>query len=101
MSEEFKKYLESKEEIVDRELKRFLPKELSKGWLEKSIGTLRYGYNNESFANLTEPIWDLLNRGGKRWRPIFMLLCYESLGGKSNIDEFIPIIEIIHNGTLM
>jgi len=50
---------------------------------------------------LSVPIWDLLDRGGKRWRPFLMRLCYEAVGGDGNINEFLPLVEVIHNGTLM
>jgi geranylgeranyl pyrophosphate synthase len=48
------------------------------------------------------PIWDLLDRGGKQWRPILLCLVAEALGG--NLDVVLPIsvlCEIVHNGTLM
>jgi geranylgeranyl pyrophosphate synthase len=30
----------------------------------------------------SEPIWDLLDRGGKRWRPVLCMLIAELLGHK-------------------
>lgn len=47
-------------------------------------------------------MWDLLNRGGKRWRPVLFLLIAEALGGdpKKYLD-LVVVPEVIHNGTLM
>lgn len=96
-----KKYLEEKKKVVEQELDRFLKESLEKVWLEKNIGKLRFKFEKNQFSAVKAPIEDLLSRGGKRWRPIFMLLCYEALGGKKDIAEFIPVIELIHNGTLI
>lgn len=51
--------------------------------------------------DLVEPVNDILFRGGKRWRPRLMLLSYKIFGGKEDISSFLPIVEIIHNGTLI
>ncbi len=51
---------------------------------------------------IAEPIWDMLDRGGKRWRPALFLLICEALG-KNSADflDFAIIPEVIHNGTLV
>jgi geranylgeranyl pyrophosphate synthase len=96
-----KAYLNSMKPIIEKQLEEFIPKQFTYGWLEANLGELRYGYNKESFSKMSEPIWDLLTRGGKRWRAVFMLLCCDVLGGGSKVIDFIPLIELIHNGTLM
>ena len=96
-----KNYLDSMKPIVDKQLEEFLPKKLNDTWLEAHLGKLRYGYNQASFSKISEPMWDILKRVGKSWRPIFMMLCCDALGGGSKIVDFIPIIELIHNGSLM
>ncbi len=96
-----KEYLNSMKPAIDKQLDEFFPKEFNQLWLEKNVGGLKYGYDKELFSKLSEPIRELLNRGGKRWRPVFMLLCCDVLGGGSKIIDFIPLIEFIHNGTLM
>ncbi len=51
---------------------------------------------------IADPIWDLLDRGGKRWRPVLFLLICEALGKKPiNFLDFAIIPEVVHNGTLM
>jgi len=51
---------------------------------------------------LSEPVWDLLDRGGKRWRPALFLLIVESLGkDPKEWADIAAITEVVHNGTLM
>jgi geranylgeranyl diphosphate synthase, type I len=91
-------YLKSKAEFVNLKLEGFLPKIIKEEWLKEH---LPYCENNEIANELIGPVWNLLERGGKRWRPILMMLCCDVVGGGSKIEELIPVVEIIHNGTLM
>jgi geranylgeranyl pyrophosphate synthase len=51
---------------------------------------------------IAEPIWEILDRGGKRWRPALFLLVCEALGKNSeDYMDFAIIPEVIHNGTLI
>ena len=51
---------------------------------------------------VAEPIWEILDRGGKRWRPVLFLLICEALGKNAgNYLDFAIIPEVIHNGTLI
>jgi geranylgeranyl pyrophosphate synthase len=63
----------------------------------------RYDCNLKALNNaIAEPIWNFLDRGGKRWRPSLFLLIIEALG--RNSDEFLEyaiIPEVVHNGTIM
>ncbi|MFH0818053.1 MAG: polyprenyl synthetase family protein [Candidatus Micrarchaeota archaeon] len=48
------------------------------------------------------PIWELLNRGGKRFRPVMCMLSCASVGGKANSAlHTAAIIELFHNFTLI
>ncbi|OGJ21289.1 hypothetical protein A3K73_05550 [Candidatus Pacearchaeota archaeon RBG_13_36_9] len=92
-------YLKSKAEFVNTKLESFLPKSIDETWVKDNFPYYKgdAGIMNE----LMKPIWDLLERGGKRWRPVLMMLCCDVVGGGSKIEELIPVVEIIHNGTLM
>lgn len=51
---------------------------------------------------IADPIWDMLNRGGKRWRPALFLLICEALGkNATDFLDFAIIPEVVHNGTLV
>lgn len=52
------------------------------------------------------PGWDLLNRGGKKWRPVLGLLVGKLLGGKYIVPEDIVVklvflTELLHNASLI
>lgn len=52
--------------------------------------------------SLSDPIWDLLERGGKRWRPALCMLIAEMQGhDRSEVFEIAAACEVIHNGTLI
>lgn len=89
--------------IINANLEKILPKELNAEWLEFALGKPKWGYDEETCTNaISKPAWDLLSRGGKRWRPFLMLLSYKAVGGKSNsIWKYLAIPELIHNGTLI
>lgn len=93
--------LEKNRKLVDSELKRFIPRKISGKWLENNIGAADYDLKafNEFLA---KPLWNFLDRGGKRWRPLLMFLACGAVGGKpESITRFAAIPELIHNGTLI
>ncbi len=95
----FEDVLKSEGVGFDVLIENVVPKDFS-DW--KGFGELKWGCDVGALDGaLARPIWDLLDRGGKRWRPFLMRLCYEVVGGSGNIDEFLPLVEVIHNGTLM
>ncbi len=98
-----KEYLMRKKPIIDAVIKKYIPEELTEKDLEFIFGKPRYKYNLEaSNEAIAKPIWDFLNRGGKRWRPALFLLVAETLGGDpEKLMDFVVIPEIIHNATLV
>lgn len=53
-------------------------------------------------SSLSTPIYDLLDRGGKRWRPALCFL-FADLFNKphEHVYDVAAIVELIHNGTLI
>ncbi|MBI3036570.1 polyprenyl synthetase family protein [Candidatus Woesearchaeota archaeon] len=90
-------------EDIEKALKSFLPDKLTADWAEKAIGKAKWKQDAEALTKaISEPVWDFLNRGGKRFRPIAMLMCCEAVGGNpKKILPFTVIPELIHNGTLV
>lgn len=66
-------------------------------------GQPHYAYDIESATkSIADPIWDILDRGGKRWRPVLLLLIAEALGSSSTeVTDLVALCEVIHNGTLV
>jgi octaprenyl-diphosphate synthase len=51
--------------------------------------------------SLTLPGWDLVSRGGKRWRPLLTTLICEGLGGGDAALPLVPLVELPHNASLI
>lgn len=100
---EIEKILSERSKLVNRAIEKYIPKKYSQKSMEFAFGKPRYAYSPDvATKSLSEPIWDLLGRGGKRWRPALFLLTIEAFGKdpKKYVD-FSAIIEIVHNGSLI
>jgi geranylgeranyl pyrophosphate synthase len=97
------KFLEKKASIIDEVLEKYVPREFDKDAVVFALSKPEYGYNLEALNKaVAEPIWEFLDRGGKRWRPSLFLLVIEALGKDSKEFLDLAIIpELIHNGTLI
>jgi len=89
--------------LVEKAIERYMPRKFTQEEAVRLFGVPRFSYESESLTKaISEPFWDLIDRGGKRWRPALLLLTYEALGGKvEDIVDIAIIPEIIHNGTLI
>lgn len=96
-------YLKEQSKLVNAEIEKIVPHQITNEWMEKTFGKPSYAYDVESIQKgIVNPIWDLLDRGGKRWRPALFLLSIEAVGGDSKkYRKFSALPEIVHNGTLM
>ena len=99
---EIKDYLGKKKPLIDSAMEKVLPRKVSKEWLEFALGPAAYSYDAETISkSMAKPIWEYLDRGGKRWRPALTLLACEAVGGsEKDAIPFTPIVELVHNGTL-
>ena len=97
------KMLEEEASSIDKLIQRYIPRKYDKSSLVFSLNPPRYDYNLEALdKTVAEPIWNFLDRGGKRWRPSLFLLVVEALGkDPETLQEFAIIPEVIHNGTIM
>ncbi len=100
---DIKKILADKREDIDKKIEEFIPRKLTKENVMQCCGKPRYAFDVETMtAAVNGPIWDMLDRGGKRWRPTLFLLCYEAFGGDTKkVMDFVVIPEVVHNGTLL
>jgi geranylgeranyl pyrophosphate synthase len=97
------KFLEEKAPLIDKAIEKYIPRKFSENSVLFKITPPRYSYNVKTLNKaVAEPIWDILDRGGKRWRPALFLLICEALGGNSaDCLDFAIIPEVVHNGTLI
>ena len=96
-------FLEKKKPQIDNIIETQIPRNPDKNTLNDICGNPRFTHCIDSAKKAVhEPIWDLLDRGGKRWRPALFLLIVEALGGDvEKLKKFASIPEVVHNGTLM
>jgi geranylgeranyl pyrophosphate synthase len=100
---DFEEYLKTRATFVNSKIEEYLTKKSSDQYVEKLLGKAVYKYDNDAITKgILEPSWYLFSLGGKRWRPVLMLLMIEALGvDANNYVEFSIIPEVIHNATLI
>ena len=100
---DIEKFLEQTAPQIDKAIEKYIPRKFSKDPVLFKVNPPLYSYNLEPLNKaIADPVWDMLDRGGKRWRPALFLLICEALGKKTDYCvEFSIIPEVIHNGTLV
>ncbi|MBN2454740.1 polyprenyl synthetase family protein [Candidatus Woesearchaeota archaeon] len=95
--------LEENRKRVNALIEAFLPRKLDRAFLERITGMEAEHYDLEALNKaITEPVWEFLDRGGKRWRPFLTAVCCEAVGGDTGkFAELLIITELLHNGTLI
>ena len=96
-------FLREQAERVREQIEEVLPRRITDEWVAQVLGATTYAVDVQTLTDaLAEPVWDFLDRGGKRWRPMLLLTCAEAIGGSQKPAEpLVPLIELIHNGTLV
>ena len=104
MNKEFLERLDKIEKALDAAIKM----DFSDEWKQASFGKLPEAVKPLFIQNLIEPNKKLINLGGKRWRPLFLILCYE-LAAEKNQEHFTeeeaygltPLVEFVHTASLI
>jgi len=96
-------YLDRLKPEIDKIIEKYIPRKISQEWLEFVFGKSNYQYTPKAAQeSLINPVWDFLDRGGKRWRPSLFLLIVEAVGGNiEKVKDFSIVPELIHNGSLI
>jgi octaprenyl-diphosphate synthase len=97
MDSEYTKRLEK----IEERLSSFLPRFPGQSWLDMAFDDSARQAAPDLAASLLEPGWDIVNRGGKRWRPLLLTLICEALGGGDNGLALVPLVEFPHNASLI
>lgn len=100
---DIEKFLEEKAALIDQAIEKYIPRKFSEKTILFRLNPPQYTHNLDALNKaIAEPIWEFLDRGGKRWRPTLFLLICEALGkNPQDYVDFAIIPEVIHNGTLM
>ena len=98
MNVEYKKRLEKIEEALNAAL----PARPDDAWLRATFGALPSGADAEAACALIEPCRALLLRGGKRWRPLLLVLSCELAGSSAEAAyPLTPAVEFSHTASLI
>jgi geranylgeranyl diphosphate synthase, type I len=100
---DIEKYLAEKAPLIDKTIEKYVPRRFTDKAILFEVNRPRYCCNVETINKaVADPIWDMLDRGGKRWRPALFLLICEALGKEADYClDFAIIPEVVHNGTLV
>jgi geranylgeranyl diphosphate synthase type I len=89
--------------VIDEAVAELLPRDVDEAYLGEFFGDPTYRYDAPAIQRaLADPIWDLLDRGGKRWRAVVFCLLVDGFGADPR--ELLPyacIPEVLHNGTII
>lgn len=100
---DFQDYLERLKDRIDSKIEDFLPKVINKKTVEKFVGKPNWKHEPDAYTEMISvPVWDLISRKGKRWRPIFGVLIADIFGRSSeNYENSAFLGELIHNAALI
>ena len=95
--------LEEWRPVIDETIAQVLPREVDADYLASYFGEPTYAYDEEAIqAGLADPVWELLDRGGKRWRSVLFLVLVEAFGHDPHeYLSYACIPEILHTGTII
>lgn len=88
---------------IDAAIEKYIARTADEKYAEFLGGKPAFSHDPGAIEQaMLRPIWDLLGRGGKRWRPALFLFVVEALGKKpEKFMDFAIIPEVVHNGSLM
>ena len=105
MNKEIAKILEN----IEASLKKSLPEKTNAEWQTQTFRELSDCVTDEHFENLIKPCRSLMDLGGKRWRPLLLVLCSELCReAKKNSPlsleqtySITPLVEFVHTASLI
>ena len=100
MENQYKLRLEKIEEVLGS----WLPDSPDSVWLHRIFRIPADHIDPDLIKSLSAPGRDLLDRGGKRWRPLLMLLIAEAIAGEQGAAAalpLVPLVEFCHNASLI
>jgi geranylgeranyl diphosphate synthase, type I len=86
---------------IEKQLRKAFPSKINSQWVKTFTGQDFSIGKMEDYDKFCEPARELLNRGGKRWRPVLMLLSCELVGGGEKALPLAALVEFPHNGSLI
>lgn len=104
MNPEFSKHLQN----IEDSIKHFLPSLSEPSWQKKTFGVLPEAVKAEHIHSLIETTRSLVDLGGKRWRPLLLVLCARAsskIEKKTESENFAyklsSLVEFVHTASLI
>lgn len=95
--------------LIEQALNNAINMDFGSDWQTESFRNLPDAVTPLFIQNLIEPNKKLIDLGGKRWRPLLLILCYE-MAKKENPDRALspdlayaltPLVEFVHTASLI
>ena len=91
---------------IEENIKQFLPPESNSQWALDSFGKEDCAVVSEHIHPLLETTRSLVDLGGKRWRPLLLVLCScaQSNNNPDNLQmaySLAPLVEFVHTASLI
>lgn len=87
--------------LIEGEIAACLPELPDEAWFRRFFGALPAPVAESVARGLNAPALELIRRGGKRWRPLLLVLAARAFGRGDGALALSPLVEIAHNGTLI
>lgn len=97
-------FVERFEGKIYERLEQLFPREIDEEWCTRLFGKPQPVIDYEPFTQaVSRPVWDLISRGGKHWRPIFGILIADSLGVEftAETEKLFVMTELLHSAALI
>lgn len=90
-------------------LRNNLPEQTNLTWKKQSFGILPTAIQQKHLNELINPCSSLLELGGKRWRPLLLVLCSEMIAQNTTNTtktsdlaySLVPLVEFVHTASLI
>ena len=86
---------------IEHYIFKVLPEFASEKWIKDVAGPVYFDVGKDFYNRINIPSLDLVLRGGKRWRPMLMLLFCELTSGNQRVLPLTPLVELLHSGSLI
>ena len=87
---------------IEEALYGVMPESADESWMDGMTKTKEADVPVGMINTFHAPGVELLKRGGKRWRPLVMVLTNEAFGGNpEEVYPLSPLVELAHNGSLI
>lgn len=86
---------------IEEAIQNQIPENPDRKWLDYYFRDTFLDVSPYMIKTLSEPCRELVNRGGKRWRPMLMVLTEKAFNGTENSISLAPALEFVHTASLI